>query len=130
MAKKMLITKEENDERRWCLEQSMKRIQMVMSPKEVSRIRISRSVMGDEMVVDLHEMATNEAITFINNIVNLSKGQCAIKLVHGYTHGEALKDMVRGRFYNNKIVGKYSSSKNLGATILYVSDLQGANATR
>lgn len=94
----------------------LKRLNMVLPQKDLARITIEKDT--DAVLVDLHNMGTKDAKILLNNIINLNRNGCVIKVIHGYNHGIALKDMINGRFNNPRINTKEEHEKNKGMTIL------------
>lgn len=92
------------------------KILLIMKKDDVERIRVSDD--GNEIIVDLHSLGTREAMILINNIINLNRDECNIKIIHGYNHGTAIKDMINNRFVNKRIVDRKGLSNNPGVTTL------------
>jgi hypothetical protein len=95
----------------------MNRFRLVLKKEDMERIRIS-DTNDEEIIVDLHELGTKEAMVLVNNIINLNRDNCNIKVIHGYNHGTALKDMINSRFKNPRIVSRHGVASNLGVTVI------------
>lgn len=91
------------------------RLSLVLSSNDMNRIKISSN---NGITIDLHNLGTREAMILINNVINIIPDECCIKLIHGYNHGVALKEMINCRFKNPRIERKESVDGNLGATVL------------
>ena len=95
-------------------ENVINRLSLVLNKEDIQRIKVSEG----NITVDLHNLGTKDAMILINNIININRDECNIRLIHGYNHGIALKDMINSRFKNPRIVKKQAVSGNLGMTIL------------
>jgi len=92
------------------------RLTLVLKKADLDRIRIEERT--DTVLVDLHNLGTKDAKILLNNIINLNKNDCNIKVIHGYNNGIALKDMINRRFVNPRIEKKTECVNNKGVTIL------------
>lgn len=91
------------------------RMELVFKKEDMERIKAGKN---GEITVDLHGLGTKESIVLLNNIININMDSCKIRVIHGYNHGVALKDMVNQRFCNQRITERFTSKKNPGITIL------------
>lgn len=92
----------------------MMRFQVVMKKDDLDRIMVK----DNTITVDLHGLGTCDSNILLNNIINLSRDECEIRVIHGFNHGVALKDMINRRFNNARITGRTVDPKNPGMTIL------------
>ena len=90
------------------------RLNIVLKKEDMDRIKIS----NEDIVVDLHSLGTKDAMILVNNIINLTRQECNIKVIHGYNHGTDMKDMINSRFKNPRIKERKGVKQNLGVTIL------------
>lgn len=93
----------------------MARFSLVLKKEDMARIHVKNEA---EIFVDLHGLRTDEAIKFLNNIINLNKEECIIRVIHGFNHGTALRDMINNRFCNPRIRNRQVVKSNPGMTIL------------
>jgi len=94
---------------------TMARFMMVLCKDDMDRIKFSGE---NELTVDLHGLGAKASIILLNNIINLNRASCDIKVIHGFNHGTALKDVVNSRFFNPRIKGRAVVANNPGMTIL------------
>lgn len=92
----------------------MMRFEMVMKKDDLARI----DVKDNTITVDLHGLGTCDSNILLNNIINLNREQHEIRVIHGFNHGIALKDMINRRFNNARIIGRTINPNNPGMTIL------------
>ena len=78
------------------------RFEMIFAEPMIERISLLTSLSGEveKIIVDVHGLTCQEAKQFIRNIVNVTKGICIVKVIHGYKHGTKIKEMLRKRFMN------------------------------
>ena len=93
----------------------LQKLSIVMKKEDMDRIKIASN---NDIIVDLHNLGTKEAMILINNIINLNRDECNIQLIHGYNHGIALKDMFNNRFENKRIQERKQVQYNQGMTVL------------
>lgn len=97
------------------------RLEMILTKEELSRIKITKNQFNIlRLIVDLHKMTTREAKKFLNNLINVLRGNFELKIIHGYNHGTAIKEMLQNDFCNGKIKGKYVDEYNPGATFVTI----------
>ena len=62
---------------------------------------------GETASIDLHGLVVDEAeMRLIELLEGLPKTVRAVEVTHGYSHGTALKRMVRGDFYHWRVRDK------------------------
>ena len=92
------ITKEKGEK---TMKENMERFKMLLSNNEMSRVSVS----ADEgFYVDLHGMSCQQASRFLRNLIALVKTACEMTVIHGYNHGQALKDLVRKGGLSTRVV--------------------------
>ena len=95
------------------------RLGMIFTTDEIERISIyEESEMGLKVTVNVHGMKCSQAKRFINNIINVIRRAFKLKIIHGYNHGTAIKDMLAESFYNIHIVNQYLDPYNKGVTYI------------
>lgn len=95
----------------------LKKMQLVFKKEDLARITPSKSK-ENQLIVDLHGLGTKDSLVLLNNIININRDACDIKVIHGYNHGTALKDMINGRFVNTRILDRVMSESNPGVTMI------------
>ena len=73
--------------------------------------------------VDLHGCNVHQAEIAINAALKRSKGAYRIRLIHGYTRGHALRDMIRSRYGHHPGVLRLEFGMNQGETDLVLREL-------
>lgn len=100
------------------MKENMERFEMMLSDKEMSRVSISAN---DGFYVDLHGMSCQQASRFLRNLIALVKTACEMTVIHGYNHGQALKDLVRKGGLSSRVVKTESVDRNPGVTKLMIA---------
>lgn len=76
------------------------------------------------VTVDLHSMTCAEAKRFIKNIISLFyQWPFTFEIIHGYTHGTAIKDMIRCKELSPRIMNISSPQYNPGISILEIANM-------
>ena len=73
--------------------------------------------------VDLHGCNVHQAQIAIDAALRRSRGAYRIRLIHGYTRGHALKDMIRARYSHHPGVIRLEFGLNQGETDLVLREL-------
>ncbi len=94
------------------------KLSILFTKEEINRIK--ERIMGGtkDITVDLHGLTVREARRMIGNLVALNRDECSFKLVHGYNHGTAIKQMIWNDFKNNRIVSMETEKRNPGKTVI------------
>ena len=71
--------------------------------------------------LDLHGMRKNEAKYVINGIISMYNFEFTMMLIHGYSNGTVIKDMIQYDIHNKRIVAKSVYMHNKGVTYLFVN---------
>lgn len=71
-----------------------------------------------KIIVDVHGLSCSGARRFISNIVNVTLGECTVKVIHGYRHGTSIRQMLREKFLNPYISEIKADETNMGVTYL------------
>ncbi len=75
------------------------------------------------MEVDLHGCNVHQAQIAIDAALKRSRGVYRIRLIHGYTRGHALRDMIRQRYGKHPGVIRLEFGMNQGETDLVLREL-------
>lgn len=103
------------------LDRLAKRFNALFSNSELSRLTIFETNGEVTVKLDVHGFSQFQAKRFIQNVINLSLGECfTLTIVHGYRHGVAIKTMLEG-YTHTHIIQKYYDSQNPGVTHLSVA---------
>lgn len=95
------------------------RLRMIFTVDELKRITLNTSDHGSLfIVVGIHGMTCREVRRFINNIINVIMCPFKLEVIHGYTHGTAIKEMLATNFRNIRITERYSDTYNYGVTYM------------
>lgn len=100
------------------MKENMERFEMMLSDKEMSRVSVSAN---DGFYVDIHGMSCQQASRFLRNLIALVKTACEMTVIHGYNHGQALKDLVRKGRLSSRVVKTESVDWNPGVTKLMIA---------
>ena len=100
----------------------MNRYSCIFTQDECNRISIDCSNKNQVCIqVDLHGMSCRMAKRFINNIINVSRTDFCLVVIHGYIHGTALKKMLNTDFENSHICYRQTDPINIGRTFLSIA---------
>lgn len=95
------------------------RLRMIFTKDELNRITVSVSAHHTLFImVDVHGLTCCEARRFINNIINVIQCPFQLEVIHGYTHGTAIKEMLATNFRNVRITERHPDSYNYGVTYM------------
>ena len=100
------------------MKENMERFETLLSGKDMERVSISAN---DGFYVDLHGMSCQQATRFLRNLIALVKTACEMTVIHGYNHGQALKDIVRKGGLSSKVIRTESVAWNPGMTKLLIA---------
>lgn len=97
------------------------RFKMIFTTNEIGRISFEMKDNDIEAIkVDVHGLTCARAKRFINNIINLIMDAFKLIVIHGFNHGTAIRDMLRGEFTNVKIDSLFSVMENDGVTYMVI----------
>lgn len=94
------------------------KMKMIFTKEEIARI--TEKIQGDVhmLTVDVHGLKVKEAKRFLNNLIAVNSEAYDIRVIHGYNHGTAIKEMVRTELESTRLLEKKSVRHNPGQTIL------------
>ena len=94
----------------------------IYGPSDLARLTFNlESETEVNITADLHGLTCKQAKTFVNNTINLIGKKRMLKIIHGYNHGTAIKEMLWEKFTNRHIEGKIPDPYNLGVTYIKIS---------
>nr|WP_288732068.1 hypothetical protein [uncultured Anaerobutyricum sp.] len=97
------------------------RFKMIFTNSEIERISFDMKDENIETIkVDVHGLKCASAKRFINNIINLIMDAFKLIVIHGFNHGTAIRDMLRGNFFNHKVENFFCIVENDGVTYLVI----------
>lgn len=105
------------------LQNAMVRFELVFPDIDLRRIYIVCSDTSDitEIQVDLHGLSRKEADRLVRNIIALfPNNHFSLVLVHGYRHGEFLKNYFSAEFSCERVQSSLPCSDNPGRTVLFI----------
>ena len=102
--------------------QILDRMTYILKKEDMQRISIQKDADGTiVLVINVHEMKVAQAKRVINSIIIMYRFPFKLKIIHGYVHGTAIKEMLIYNFDNRRIVNKKSESYNPGVTIFQLA---------
>ncbi len=107
------------------IEDTLNRIKMILGPDVLNNIHTANGKNNTEILVfDVHGYSVKKAKREINNIIALNRSGCQLRIVHGYNHGTAIKDMLNSEEFNNKkVLRKVGHINNAGITDLQIEKM-------
>lgn len=96
------------------------RFKTIFTAEEISRIHISEHLTGISVVVDVHGLKCSQARRFVNNLINIARCPFIMTVIHGYNHGTAILEIIRGNLENRHIVQRFPDPYNRGVTHLTI----------
>lgn len=98
------------------------KLELIFTPEELTRIKIAEDKMRRLLVIaDVHGLKCHQAKRFINNIVNIIHSSFRLMVIHGYTHGTAIKDMLQQNFHNQHVQELFPDYRNQGVTHIIIA---------
>ena len=98
-----------------------KAIKTLFTQAEIDRITTKLKQNGKSVVtVDVHGLTVKEARRLLLNLIAIDKEGCDVKVIHGYHHGTAIKEMIQNDLPNPRVIEKTEPLYNPGATVLTV----------
>lgn len=105
-----------------------RRLGRIFTDDEMQRITMNIENGRPTIKVDVHGMACNEARKFLSNLIALFRTAFRLVVIHGYTHGTAIRDMIRENSLSEKVDSVHMWYWNDGVTELSIKALAGAAA--
>ncbi len=103
-------------------EQMMDRMSYLLPGENLQRVRIGHGPSGEMIIrLDLHGMRVAQARRVIEGILLLSREDFLLDLIHGYSHGTALKELIFCNLQNTRIRERRSLPHNPGETLLRIA---------
>ena len=95
------------------MSEKMKRFEIIFSENEMRRFTVS----NEELLIDVHGMNCRQAMMFLKNVIALIRGSVTLNVIHGYNHGQAIKNMcMHSEKISERIVKTESLPWNPGVT--------------
>ncbi len=99
----------------------MLRFKLVFDKDSLDRVHACLQDNGAlQIVADLHHLTKSRAKHFLKNIIALVRCSFSLLVIHGYTHGTVLREMVRNEDISNRIFAVAPVPYDKGQTILEV----------
>lgn len=88
------------------------------------RVKVYRNS-DDEVVVavDVHGMTVDKTQGTLNNVIAMMRGAFQLRVVHGYSHGTAIKEMLYTTFKNARATAFVGMKTNYGESYCEVKQL-------
>ena len=100
------------------------RMAKIFTDEEKRRVSVDCSGQSACLSVDVHGMDRFECMKYIRNLLALLRDPFQVRIVHGYNHGTALRDLVRnGGMLSPKVTSVSWDTRNDGVTQLSVRGL-------
>ena len=96
-----------------------RRMMFVLSKDDAYRIKVSKEGETPVVTVDLHGLNRYQAEKILKNLLNVSRQEFKLNVIHGYNHGTGLKEMIANRFQNSHISEKFTDNRNMGLTHIF-----------
>lgn len=102
-------------------EQIMQRMTFILIGKDLARVTVDYDDEGKPIItIDVHEFTCKDANRIITNIIAMYRFEFTLDVIHGYSHGIAIKSMLRNDYKNKRIVRMYSPDNNPGRTYMNI----------
>lgn len=98
------------------------RINYIFTKEEINRLSIEDTP-GNmlKVTVDVHGMKCSQAKRLINNLINVLRTSFVLRIIHGFNHGTAIRDMLSESFDNPHVAKKYLDPRNQGITFMQIA---------
>ena len=100
------------------------RLSMILTEEEMERLTFAEKEIKNkkEISADVHGLSTKKAKQFLKNIINTIMDTFYLIVIHGYTHGTAIRDMI----WTTKELGQRAGKptcpdKNYGRTVMEIA---------
>ena len=104
--------------------QIMNKLVMFMPKQDIKRAHFKFIDTKDGLIIrfDTHGLSRLEAKKLINNVTALYREAFFLHIIHGYSHGTAIKDMLwdKEEVINSRFIRVRSQKNNPGETIIKV----------
>ncbi len=98
------------------------RVSFILFGEDVKRVKIEYDEYGSFVItIDLHGYKVSEAKNVICGIMKVINVPFRLELIHGYSHGTAIKEYIHNVLCDKRIVEKYCYPDNPGRTILTIN---------
>ena len=98
------------------------RMEKIFSGEDLARVRHAGTAGGATVyTLDLHGKTRAAARIFLKNVINVCRSSHTLQVVHGYSHGTVLLEMIRNSFTNPKVLSMSPAPGNPGMTIVQIA---------
>ena len=98
----------------------MDKLSMILTKDELDRIKIIKN--NSEICMDLHKLTAKQAKRLVSNLIALNRTSFSLRLIHGYNHGTAIKEMLWNKFDNDRLKERKTVENNPGQTIFMIKE--------
>lgn len=98
----------------------LEKMQMILTVEEFVRCKLTEKDGEQCIEIEMHGLTRITGRRLVNNVINLTRGEYTIILIHGFNSGTVLKEMIRGTKLCSRVVKMMSPSHNPGVTYLKV----------
>lgn len=101
-------------------EQIRDRLSYILPGEELGRVKYLKIVNNDILYItlDVHKWSRDKVASVLRKIVVLEREPLCISVIHGYTHGTKIKEMLCADFRNERMVHRRGYNENPGMTLL------------
>lgn len=96
------------------------KLNLIFSAKDVDRFKINDSNNTIAIILDVHGYSCREARRVINSLISICRGAFILKIIHGYNHGTAIKEMLWKDHFNPRFANIRSVKGNPGMSVIDV----------
>ena len=100
------------------MNKDLARASMIFKKEEMERLELNEN---GSLQLDMHGLSRTEGRKLLNNLVLLAMDSREIKVIHGYRHGQALRDMIRDEYHHKKVAAIEADGTNPGVTFLKIA---------
>ena len=92
------------------------KLKMLFTKDVCDRITFTEKDNKENIQIDLHTLSCKEAERLVKNVIAVASEEFELELIHGYTHGTALKSMINSHKLSDRVSNKYGLAYNPGVT--------------
>ena len=101
---------------------TMSRFSLILTKEEMERLNFKETKDGGiEITANVHGLKVYQAKRLINNIINISKTDIKMNVIHGYNHGTAIKEMIKNDITNSRVYYIIPDRHNMGVTHIFAA---------
>lgn len=101
---------------------ALQRMRLILTNEQMERLCF-KDEPGSELTLclDLHGLTCKEARRLVDMVIFLVRDNFLLLLVHGYQHGQSIKDMLWYQYDNHRLQSRRDDDYNLGLTYFNVA---------